>query len=125
MEQQINLDNVTPDQVFEQMPTFFQADRAGNTNATILFDLSGDQGGQWWIKIADGQATSGKGTVENPNLTLLADARDWIRIALGQVDPTAAFMQGKLKIKGDMGLAIKFQSLFRRPTAQDLQAYSQ
>src|ERR671934_215330 len=54
MEQQINLDNVTPDQVFEQMPTFFQADRAGNTNATILFDLSGEQGGQWWIKIADG-----------------------------------------------------------------------
>jgi len=34
----------------------------------------------------------------------------------GQMDATAAFMQGKLKIKGDMGLAIKMQSMFRRPS---------
>jgi putative sterol carrier protein len=33
----------------------------------------------------------------------------------GKLDGTAAFMQGKLKIKGDMGLAIKMQSLFKRP----------
>jgi putative sterol carrier protein len=124
MEQQLDINQVSPDQVFEQMPTFFQADRAAGTNANIQFDLSGDQGGQWWIKIADGQATSGKGTVENPNLTLTADARDWVKIAFGQMDPTAAFMGGKLKIKGDMGLAIKFQSLFRRPTNEELQSYS-
>ena len=122
--EQLDINQVTPDQVFEQMPTFFQPERAAGTNGNIQFDLSGDQGGQWWIKIADGQATSGKGSVDNPNLTLLADSKDWIKIAFGQMDPTAAFMQGKLKIKGDMGLAIKFQSLFRRPTSQELQSYS-
>src|SRR5438067_2146425 len=50
-----------------------------------------------------------------PNLTLLADANDWVKSMTGQMDATAAFMQGKLKIKGDMGLAIKMQSMFRRP----------
>src|SRR5438270_10153394 len=89
--EQVNIDDVSPDQVFEQMPSFFQPERAAGTSGNIQFDLSGEKAGQWWIKIADGQASSGKGTVENPNLTLMADARDWIRIALGQMDPTAAF----------------------------------
>ncbi len=115
MTDQVNADQVTPDQVFEQMPEYFQADKAGNTNATINFDLGGDQGGKYWIKIADAQATSGKGEGENPNLTLMADANDFVKIIFGQLDPTAAFMQGKLKIKGDMGLALKFQSMFKRP----------
>ena len=117
MTDQLNADQVTPDMVFEQAITYFQADKAQGVNATFQWDLSGDQAGQWWIKVADGQATSGKGTAENPNVTLLADARDWVKISLGQMDPTAAFMQGKLKIKGDMGLALKFQSLFKRPAA--------
>ncbi len=109
-------EQLTPDQVFEQMPNFLDAGKAGSTTAIIQFDLTGDDGGKWWVKIADGAATSGKGDApENPNLTLLADAGDYVKISTGQMDGTAAFMQGKLKIKGDMGLAIKMQSLFKRP----------
>ena len=68
------------------------------------------------MRINDGKAESGKGDPGEPaNLTLLADANDWVKIMTGQMDATAAFMQGKLKIKGDMGLAIKMQSMFRRP----------
>ena len=115
MADQLNADQVTPDQVFEQMPQYFQPDKAGNTDATINFDLGGENAGKYWIKIHDGSAVSGQGEGENPNLTLIADARDFIKIIFGQLDPTAAFMQGKLKIKGDMGLAIKFQSMFKRP----------
>jgi putative sterol carrier protein len=112
---EINADQVTPDMVFEQMPSALDKARAGNTNATIQFDLSGDQGGKWWVKIHDGEAESGKGDAESPNLTLTMDARDYVKMSLGQLDGTQAFMTGKLKIKGDMGLAIKMQSLFRRP----------
>lgn len=108
---------MTPDQIVEAMPNYLIPEKAGTTNATIAFDLSGDQGGKWWLKIHDGKAESGKGEPSAaPNLTLLADAHDWVRIMSGQQDATAAFMQGKLKIKGDMGLAIKMQSLFKRPT---------
>lgn len=108
---------MTPDQIVEAMPQFLVPEKAGSTNATIAFDLSGDQGGKWWVKIHDGTAQSGKGEPgDPPNLTLLADANDWVRIMTGQQDPTAAFMQGKLKIKGDMGLALKMQSMFKRPS---------
>jgi putative sterol carrier protein len=108
---------VTPQQIFDQMPNALVPEKAGSTKAMIQFDLSGDQGGKWWVKIHDGQAESGSGDApETPNLTLMADAGDYVKISLGQLDGTAAFMQGKLKIKGDMGLAIKMASLFRRPS---------
>lgn len=107
---------VTPAQLFERMPEYFQAEKAGTTNATIQFDLSGEQGGKWWVKIADGTCTSGTGDIETPNLTLIADAGDAVKILTGQMDGTSAFMQGKLKLKGDMGLAMRLTSLFRRPT---------
>jgi putative sterol carrier protein len=107
---------MTPDAIVDAMPNFLIPEKAGSTNATIAFDLSGDGGGKWWVKIHDGKAESGQGDPADPvNLTLLADAHDWVNIMTGKLDGTAAFMQGKLKIKGDMGLAIKMQSFFRRP----------
>ena len=107
--------DVTADQVVNEMPNYFLPDKAGNTTAAIQFDLTGDDPGPRYIKIADGAATSGKGEIENPNLTLTATASDFVKIFTGGLDPTAAFMSGKLKIKGDMGLAIRMQSMFRRP----------
>jgi putative sterol carrier protein len=107
---------MTPDQIVGAMPEYLIPEKAGTTNATIQFDLRGDGGGKWWVKIHDGKAESGKGEAgDPPNLTLLADVNDWVKIMTGKLDGTAAFMQGKLKIKGDMGLAIKMQTLFRRP----------
>ncbi len=108
---------LTPDQIVEHLPNYLIPEKAGSTKGVIQFDLSGDQAGRWWVKIHDGVAESGKGDApETPNLTMLADANDFVKIMTGQMDGTAAFMQGKLKIKGDMGLAIKMQSLFRRPS---------
>ena len=107
---------MTPDQIVDAMPEYLIPEKAATTKATIQFDLSGDGGGKWWVKIHDGKAESGKGDPGEPaNLTLLADAHDWVKIMTGKQDGTTAFMQGKLKIKGDMGLAIKMQTLFRRP----------
>ncbi|HZV53091.1 MAG TPA: SCP2 sterol-binding domain-containing protein [Candidatus Dormibacteraeota bacterium] len=110
-----NVDDVTPDLVFEVMPSQLVPERAAGVNATYRFDLSGEQGGTWWVRVADGRAESGRGEVENANVTLSADARDYVKIAIGELDPVSAFMGGRLRIKGDMGLAMKLQTLFRRP----------
>jgi putative sterol carrier protein len=91
---------MTPDQIVEAMPNFLIPEKAGTTKATIAFDLSGDNAGKWWVKIHDGKAESGQGDPTEPaNLTLQAD-RDWV-VMTGQMDGTSAFMQSKLKIKGD------------------------
>jgi putative sterol carrier protein len=107
---------LSPDQIVEALPKYLIPEKAGSTKATIVFELSGADAGKWWVKIHDGTAESGKGEPpETPNLTLQADAGDWVKIMTGAMDGTSAFMQGKLKIKGDMGLAIKMQTLFKRP----------
>src|SRR5437667_152624 len=112
---------MSPDQIVEAMPEYLIPEKAATTKATIQFDLSGDAGGKWWVRINDGKAESGKGDPGEPaNLTLLADANDWVKIMTGQMDATAAFMQGKLKTKGDMGFAIESQAVIRRPAWRGL-----
>jgi putative sterol carrier protein len=106
---------MTPAELVGAMPNYFLPEKAGSTSVSIQFDLSGENAGKRFITIAGGTATAGEGEVENPNLTLIADSGDFVKIFTGGLDPTAAFMSGKLKIKGDMGLAIRFQSMFRRP----------
>ena len=108
--------SVTAEQLFmERVPKLFKPDRAGSTKATVQFDLSGDQAGQYHVDIADGKLDSQKGPATSSDLTLTAAGDDLVNIFTGGLDPTAAFMSGKLKIKGNMALALKLQSLFARP----------
>jgi putative sterol carrier protein len=108
---------LTPDQIVEALPRYLVSEKAGTTKATIQFDLSGEHGGKWWVKIQDGKAESGKGEApDNANLTLVADSGDFVKIMTGEMDGMSAFMSRKLQVKGDMGLAVKLQQLFKRPS---------
>jgi putative sterol carrier protein len=105
----------TPDQVFTEINDRLQSDpaRAAGMNATYGFDLTGDNGGAYHITLKDGAGDAGAGAPENPDVTVTMSAADFVELSLGRLDGTAAFMSGKLKIKGDMGLAMKLQSVLR------------
>lgn len=81
-------------------------------NATFQFVIHGEGGGQWYVKIVNGQTEVAAGTADNASITLTADASDWLDIVSGKLNGQTAFLTGKLKIKGDMGLAMKLSSLF-------------
>ena len=98
--------------LFPGMVTRLIPGKADGIDATILFDLSGDNGGQFWIKLADGAAESGEGEIKQPAMTLKASADDWFAVSTGQMNPMQAFMTGKIKILGDMSLAMKMQTMF-------------
>ena len=100
--------------IFPDMAAGFIPEKADGINAVILFDLSGDNGGQFWIRVADGAAESGEGAVEDPAMTLKASADDWFAVSTGQMNPMQAFMTGKIKILGDMSLAMRMQTMFKR-----------
>lgn len=102
----------TSTEIAQMMVNGFVADKAQGVNAVIQFDLSGDNGGQFWLEIVDGQITSHEGTAENPKMTLKASADDYFSVATGKLNPMQAFMSGKIKIQGDMGLAMKMQQMF-------------
>jgi putative sterol carrier protein len=104
----------TAQEIFDAMSNRFLPEQAGDLNATILFDLSGEGGGQWLLTIANRQAAVTRDAIPNPAMTFIADASDYVAIIGGQLNPMQAFMQGKVKVKGDMSLAIRLMSFFKR-----------
>jgi putative sterol carrier protein len=105
----------TVDEVFTQMDGRLKEnpDKVKGMNATYQFDLTGEGGGEHWVKLADGAAEFGKGQSDSPNITITMAAGDFLDLVDGKLDGTMAFMSGKLKVKGDMGLAMKLQQVLR------------
>lgn len=98
--------------IYEQMISRFNPEKAQGVNAVIQFDLSGDNGGQFWVKIADGNIDAAEGQTESPNITIRSSMDTWLEVASGKANVISAFMMGRLKVQGDMGLGIKMQSMF-------------
>ena len=103
----------TVQETFDAMPGRFRGDKAAGTNATIQYDISGDGGGTWNAVIKDGTCQVGPGPAASPNLTLQMAAQDWLDMLSGKQSGQMLFMSGKLKVKGDMGLAMKIGGLFQ------------
>jgi putative sterol carrier protein len=81
---------------------------AGMTNS-YLFEIEG--AGQWTVRVADGAVSVSEGA-EDADVTIAGDAETFERIVSGEQNATTAYMTGKIKIKGDMGAAMKLQKLF-------------
>jgi putative sterol carrier protein len=81
---------------------------AGMTNS-YLFDIEG--AGQWHVDVDDGTVSVREGGGD-ADVTISASEETFQRIIAGEQNPTSAYMTGKLKVKGDMGAAMKLQKLF-------------
>ena len=102
----------TVKETFEAMGPRFKPERAAGTNAVIQYDISGEGGGTWHAVIKDGACTVAEGAGTNPALTLSMSSQDWLDMTSGKQSGQMLFMSGKLKLKGDMGLAMKLGSMF-------------
>ena len=103
----------TVKETFDAMAGRFRAEKAAGVNATIQYDISGDQGGTWNAGIKDGTCAVNSGAAAAPSLTLSMSSQDWLDMVGGKLSGQMAFMSGKLKLKGDMGLAMKIGGLFQ------------
>jgi len=97
--------------IFPAMMNSFRADKAEGLNATIQFDLSGENGGMFWVKIANGAVEHGTGSTA-ADMTVKAAANDFHDIATGKSNPMQAFMMGKIKVT-DMQLGMKMMTIFQ------------
>jgi putative sterol carrier protein len=91
----------------------FLPEAAEGVEAIIQYRLTGDQGGDYIINIQDGICTVDEGVAEEPNVTLTADALDFADVLLGKANGMQYFMTGKLKLSGDLNLAMKLTSFFK------------
>jgi len=105
----------TPQQVFDGMRgrrQSFQAQKAKGVHARYQWDLSGPNGGEWWIDVNDGTYKMGKGKIDNPSVTFVTSDKDWVALSNGTLGGKWAFFTGRLKIRGDQNLARKLDEIF-------------
>jgi putative sterol carrier protein len=94
---------------FEGLPNRVTPDRIEGMNNTYVFDIEG--AGVWTVAVADGAITVTEGA-SDADCTFSTTEESFEKIVAGEQNPTTAYMTGKLKIKGDMGAAMKLQKIF-------------
>ncbi|MEU8419847.1 SCP2 sterol-binding domain-containing protein [Micromonospora sp. NPDC048835] len=107
-------------EVFGRMPSLFRADRAGATNAVIHWVITGRPDGgsdTYEVVIADGTCVVNEPPQHDPKLSLTMGPVEFLKIVSGGANPVMMFMTGKLKAKGDLGLAANIANLFDIPKA--------
>jgi hypothetical protein len=108
------------DEVFNRMPTLFRADRAGATQAVIHWIITGGADGgtdTYETVIEDGACTVTSQPARDPKLAMTMDPVTFLKVVSGDGNPMMMFMTGKIKAKGDLGLAAQVAKLFDIPKA--------
>jgi putative sterol carrier protein len=94
---------------FEGLPGRVDPSKTAGMNNSYLFDIDG--AGLWKVDVTDGAIDVSEGAGD-ADVTISASEDTFNRITSGELNPTTAYMSGKIKIKGDMGAAMKLQKLF-------------
>lgn len=101
-------------QIFDEMPSRLNTDAAAGMDAVFQYNLTGDGAAQAYSHIRNGTCEVTGGEHPMPAVTVTMAAADFVELSHGRLDGIMAFMTGKLKATGDLGLASKMQKLFRR-----------
>jgi putative sterol carrier protein len=99
----------SPREFFETLETRIDPAKAAGLTASYRFEIDG--AGTWLVDVDDGKVSVSENGAE-ADCTIQASSDTFLKIANREQNPTAAYMSGKLKVKGDMGQAMKLQKLF-------------
>ena len=100
---------MTVQEFFDALPSKVDPAKTAGMNNRFAFDIA--DVGAWTVTVADGVVSVAEGE-NDADCTISASEETLMKIASGEANPTTAYMTGKLKIKGDMGAALKLQKLF-------------
>ncbi|MFF0825821.1 SCP2 sterol-binding domain-containing protein [Brevibacillus sp. NPDC003359] len=95
-----------------------QPQRIAGLHAVYHFVLSGEEGGTYEVVFADNQADYTMGVTREAGCKLELSDKDFIKLVEGRLNPTVAFVTGKLKISGEMGLSFKLQTILHHYQSQ-------
>ena len=100
----------TTQEFFDGLAAQADTSQTAGMNNAYAFDIEG--AGQWTVRVTEGSVAVVQGMDEDADCTISTSQEVFERIVAGEQNPTAAYMTGKLKLKGDMGAAMKLQKLF-------------
>ncbi|MFY9180405.1 MAG: SCP2 sterol-binding domain-containing protein [Venatoribacter sp.] len=96
--------------IIEQMNNKFNAAAAAGLD--LIFQFNIEDADNYFLTIKDGACTVGEGVNDDANVTLILNSETLQGIMTGEEDGMMAFMNGKLRVEGDMMLATKLGELF-------------
>src|SRR5438094_10634919 len=83
--------NATPQDVFDGMRQSFQAGKAKGVHLKYQWQLSGPNGGDWWIEVKDGKDEMGRGKVDNPDVTFIITDKNCVALSIVTLGGKRAF----------------------------------
>ncbi len=110
------MNELTPKVIFEEKikeRLENNPDLASQINAVYQFNITGDQGGNWYIDLTQSPGRVEQGTHASPGCTITVGDNDFVDIVTGKLNAQMAFMTQKLRISGNMALALKLTSILK------------
>lgn len=106
-------------QIFEAIGAAlaFDPSKLPGITAVYQFNLTGDDGGTWQLILEGDKARTAEGSPEAANCTLEMEAATFKEMVAGTLNGTVAFMNGQLKVDGDIGLALQLQTVLNNYAA--------
>jgi putative sterol carrier protein len=101
--------SASPREFFESLESRVDSTKAAGLTASYVFEIDG--AGTWFVDVDDGKVSVSENGGD-ADTTISTSADTFMKIANGEQNPTSAYMSGKLKVKGDIGQAMKLQKLF-------------
>ena len=126
------LEETKANEIFKMMSTYLARgegkDLPEKVGASFQFDIkatkTGPVVGSWLIDLKSTPPSCSFGKADKPDAVFTMIDDDFYKVCLGTLNPQMAFMQGKMKIKGNLGKATKFTpELFPPPTEENIQKY--
>jgi putative sterol carrier protein len=94
---------------FESLPGRLDPEATRGQRATYRFEVDG--AGNWIVAVDDGSVDVREGDGE-ADVTIAASEKTFLGLVRGEQSPVTAFMTGKVKVSGDMSLAMRLRDLF-------------
>ena len=99
-------------QIIERLKRDFDAEFTENMDVVLQYHITGEDSGDYQIIVKHGTLEIKNGVHDAPNVTVKMDDKIWLGLFNNTVNPMLAFTRGKIKVKGDFGLAMKFTKIF-------------
>lgn len=111
---EMNETQLTPSALFARVTQHVAADPTlvQRVNAVYQFNVLGDDGGTWVVDLKNGAGDVWAGQHEDADCIISMNRDVFLALATGKINPLNAFMQGRIRVQGDIMMATRLQSLF-------------